>query len=673
MIKNLELSPIHKILVANRGEIALRIRRAARLLHIPVVAVCSGLELDSSWNRQFEESCSLGMGNISQTYLNISLIISLAKQSGADAIHPGYGFLSENPMFALACEENHIKFIGPSSNTLKLMGDKLSAHTWVAELGIPVTDKIIDSPHEIRKNGHKFDYPVLVKAAAGGGGKGMRIARSHHELTDILEVTANEAYHFFADNRVFVEKFIRTPRHIEVQILGDSHGQIVHLFERECSIQRRHQKIIEEAPATCLSDELRGRIIDAALTIARSVRYVNAGTIEFLLDESGDFYFLEMNPRIQVEHGITEMVTGIDLVKEQIMIAEGRPLSFSQPDISCQGNAIEARIYAEDPENDLMPSPGRIHFFGMPSLEGIRVESAVSSGSHIPAEFDPLVAKVIAYGKTRKEAIRSLENALNNIILTGVRHNIPLIRSILQNEDYLRNAISTTYLQDRSDLFLADMRNRRENESIPELLMAGTLISLTARNRQRQDSVWQCFGYWRMVPRLKFQYLGNPYGVYYQATGNGSMYIWHNRKRYNLSAIRLDDNMVSFECSGSSLFYYYVPENNGIISLTKGDLTYEVIRSDRLKSFDYDDIEEDESVIQGMVRSPLPGKVSKVYVTIREKVNRGDNLLTIESMKLENSILAPLSGIVEQIRVTEGEQVRQHDPLIIINPEPVIT
>ena len=396
---------IHKILIANRSEIALRVKRAATSLNIPTVAVFTDQESESSWISQFEEAYSLGNGPLSDTYLNIASIIGLAKKSGADAIHPGYGFLSENSLFAKACEENQIRFIGPSADILKLMGDKLTAHHFVSGLGIPVIDKIIDTPHEISKLRHSIEYPVLVKAAAGGGGKGMRLVKTHSELTDVLEITANEAFQYFADERVYIEKYLHAPRHIEVQIIGDIHGNIVHLFERECSIQRRHQKIIEEAPAVSLPDHVRKKIIDAALTIAGSVRYVNAGTIEFLLDDNGDFFFLEMNTRLQVEHGITEMITGIDLVKEQIRVAEGYPLSFSQKEIQYHGHAIESRIYAEDPEHDLLPSPGKIHYYREPSFQDVRMESAVTSGTEIQADFDPLIAKVIAYGASREDAV----------------------------------------------------------------------------------------------------------------------------------------------------------------------------------------------------------------------------------------------------------------------------
>jgi 3-methylcrotonyl-CoA carboxylase alpha subunit len=669
MAKLLIPSPLYKILVANRGEIALRVRRAAQSLGIPTAAVYSGQEADSTWVRQFNEAYSLGEGPLSATYLNIESIISLAKKAGADALHPGYGFLSENYRFAKACEDNHIRFIGPSSKILKLMGDKLAANDFVERLGIPVTDKIVDSPLEIGRNGHKLEYPVLVKAAAGGGGKGMRIVRSPEELAGVLEVTASEAYQYFADDRVYVEKYLLAPRHIEVQILGDAQGHIVHLYERECSIQRRHQKILEEAPASCLSDSLRTRIVEAALTIARAVQYVSAGTIEFLLDGRGDFYFLEMNPRIQVEHGITEMITGIDLVKEQIRIAEGYPLTFSQSDIVRKGHAVEGRIYAEDPENDLLPSPGRIHYFREPMMENIRIESAISSGSVIHADFDPLIAKVIAHGPNRKTALLHLDTALDNLIITGVRHNVPLIRAILRNEDFRRNAVSTNFLQDKSELFIENIRLRKENTAIPGLAIAAVLISLKSEQGIRQDSVWYSFGNWRIVPRMSFGYRGRRIEIYYQHTGSDTMDIWIDRQKHSLSQIQIDEKIAAFTSGNVPSHYYYVPETNGTIVLALGDLNFELERFDRLSPVDYDMLLEEETAGEDILLSPLPGKISRLFVALHEKVTRGDKLMIIESMKLENTILAPFTGTVKQINISEGEQVKRNDILLYLKPE----
>jgi 3-methylcrotonyl-CoA carboxylase alpha subunit len=656
---------IHKILIANRSEIALRVRRAATSLNIPTVAVFTGQESESSWVRQFHEAYSLGSGPLSDTWLNIDSIIALAKKSGADAIHPGYGFLSENSLFAKACEENKIRFIGPSADILKLKGDKLTAHHFVSGLGIPVIDKIIDTPQEISKLRHSIEYPVLVKAVAGGGGKGMRLVKSNAELKDVLEITSNEAYQYFADDRVYVEKYLHAPRHIEVQIIGDMHGNIVHLFERECSIQRRHQKIIEEAPAASLPDQVRKKIIDAALTIAGSVRYVNAGTIEFLLDDSGDFFFLEMNTRIQVEHGITEMITGIDLVKEQIRVAEGYPLSFSQTDILRSGHAIESRIYAEDPEHDLLPSPGKIHYYREPSLNAVRIESAVTSGTEIQVDFDPLIAKVIAHGTSRENAISQMEKALEQTVITGVRHNIPLISAILADEDYRRNAVSTTYLQDRYDLFKALISTRKKETGARELILAGTLVSLFS-TKSRQSSIWNSLGYWRITSRIGFIYNHLQHTAEYRIVSNDSADIWYDSVKQSILNIRVEENAVSYDQDDVNTRFYFVPETNGVIVITKDGLDFELRRTDRLKSRDFSLIEEESAVEQELVRSPLPGKVNRIFVKVSEKVNKGDHLVTIESMKLENGILAPHEGTVQQILTSEGAQVSLNEPLVFI-------
>ncbi len=652
-------------MIANRSEIALRVKRAATSLNIPTVAIFTGQESESSWVRQFQESYSLGSGPLSDTWLNIASIIALAKKSGADAIHPGYGFLSENSLFAKACEENKIRFIGPSAEILKLMGDKLTAHHFVSGLGIPVIDKIIDTPHEISKLRHSIEYPVLVKAVAGGGGKGMRLVKSHAELRDVLEITSNEAYHYFADDRVYVEKYLHAPRHIEVQIIGDVHGNIVHLFERECSIQRRHQKIVEEAPAASLPDQVRKEIIDAALTIARSVRYVNAGTIEFLLDDSGDFFFLEMNTRIQVEHGITEMITGIDLVKEQIRVAEGYPLSFSQTDILRHGHAIESRIYAEDPEHDLLPSPGKIHYYREPSLNAVRMESAVTSGTEIQADFDPLIAKVIAHGPTREDAISQMERALEQTVITGVRHNIPLIRAILADEDYRRNEVSTTYLQDRYELFKVLISTRKKKTDPWELILAGTLVSLFSP-KSRQSSIWNSLGYWRITPRIGFKYNNLQHTAEYRIVSTDSADIWYDSVKRSVTNIRVEENAVSYDQDDVNACFYFVPETNGVIVITKDGLDFGLRRTDRLESTDFGLFEEESTVEQELVRSPLPGKVNRIFVKVNEKVNKGDHLVTIESMKLENGILAPHEGTVQQILTSEGAQVSQNEPLVFI-------
>ncbi len=658
---------IHKILIANRGEIALRVKRAASILHIPVAAIYTNRESESGWVRQFEESYSMGNGPLSDTWLNSETIIALAKKSGADAIHPGYGFLSENSLFAKACEENNIRFIGPSSDVLKLMGDKLSAHHFVSGLGIPVIGKIIDSPREISKRRHTIEYPVLVKAVAGGGGKGMRLVKTHAELTDVMEITASEAYQYFADDRVYIEKYLHAPRHIEVQIIGDSYGNIVHLFERECSIQRRHQKLIEEAPAASLTVLARNRIIEAALTIAASVNYVNAGTIEFLLDDTGDFFFLEMNTRIQVEHGITEMITGVDIVKEQIRVAEGYPLSFSQEDIIPRGHAIESRVYAEDPEKDMMPSPGKIHYYREPSGPAVRVESAVTPGTIVHSDFDPLIAKVIAYGTTREDALTLMKVALDQTVITGVRHNIPLLNVILADEAYCRNEVSTTYLQEKYELFKERIAGLKKKTEIQELIVAATLIALFSP-ATRQSSVWKSIGYWRITPRIGFTYNNLKYQAEYRVISADSAEVWHDAVKRSVTGISMTGGEISYNLDNIYTRLYFVPETNGIITITKDGLDFELRRNDRLESVDYSLFEEEIPEGQELVRSPLPGKVNRIFVKINEKVNKGDHLISIESMKLENGILAPHEGTVQQILTSEGAQVKYDEPLIFLNP-----
>jgi 3-methylcrotonyl-CoA carboxylase alpha subunit len=661
----LKVKPIHKILIANRGEIALRIQRAARAMNIPTVAVFTDPESGSPWLREFKENYSLGTGRLTNTYLNISALVNLAKQCGADAIHPGYGFLSENHAFARECEENDVQFIGPSSAILRLMGDKLAAHDFVSGLGIPVIEKIVDTPLEITKRRHTIEYPVLVKAAAGGGGKGMRLVRSHHELTDVLEITASEALQYFDDNRVYIEKYLHAPRHIEVQVLGDAYGHIVHLFERECSIQRRHQKIIEEACAISLPADIRGNLIDAALTIAQAVQYVNAGTIEFLLDDSGDFFFLEMNPRIQVEHGITEMVTGIDLVREQIRIAEGHPLSFSQADITCRGHAIEARIYAEDPEQDLLPSPGIVHYFKAPDLQHIRMESSVTTGSEIYADFDPLIAKIIAHAASREEAIHLMEKAIEDTVITGVKHNLPLIVSILRDDVYRQNLVSTTFLQERSELYKKQIAARKKKIEVKEIMLACTLVAIFPV-MSGGDTIWRSLGYWRNIPRISFRLNHIQYEMEYRLTGPGSADVWFEDERQCLFDIIVDGYQVNFTCNGQQSVFYHLPESNGIIVLTTGDLDFEVERTDRLSTEEYIAADEEAAIEQGIVRSPLPGKVNSIFVKANDQVSRGDRLVSIESMKLENAILAPYAGLIHEVMVSEGGQVQHHDPLIIL-------
>ncbi len=443
---------IKKILVGNRGEIAVRIMRACRDMGITSVAVFSECDKTAYHVRMADEAYLIGPPPATESYLVIDKIIDVAKRCGADAVHPGYGFLAENAEFARRCIEEGLIFIGPKPETITLLGDKLQARQTALAAGLPVTPGEELTPGDDKKTIHekaeRVGYPILVKAAAGGGGKGMRVVASPELLDEALETAAREAASAFGDGRVYLERYLARPRHIEIQILCDEHGNCVHLGERECSIQRRHQKVIEESPSPVVTPELRQAMGKAAVNVALKSGYVGAGTVEFLVDEDLSFYFLEVNTRLQVEHPVTEMVTGLDLVKEQIHIAEGSKLRFSQEDIRWNGHAIECRIYAEDPQAGFMPSTGILKNYRLPAGPGVRVDSGVVIFSEIPVYYDPIIAKLIVWGQDRTEALQRARRALAEYRVSGVKTTIGFHRVVLQNEKFIAGDISTKFLQE---------------------------------------------------------------------------------------------------------------------------------------------------------------------------------------------------------------------------------
>ncbi len=437
-----------KILIANRGEIALRIIWACRELGISTVAVHSEADSESLHVKFADEDVCIGPARNSESYLNISSVIAAAEITDADAIHPGYGFLAENAHFAEVCEACKIKFIGPAPNVIRLMGDKARARELMEKAGVPTvpgSKGILRNEQEAAALARKIGYPVIVKAAAGGGGRGMRIARSEEEVRSALLSAMNEAKSAFDVPDVYLEKYIEDPRHVEIQILADEHGNVLHLGERECSIQRRHQKLVEESPSTALTPKLRKKMVEAAIQGARAASYQNAGTMEFLLTQDGKFHFIEMNTRIQVEHPVTEMVTGIDLIKEQIRIAAGEPLGYTQDDIAFSGHSIECRVNAEDPET-FVPCPGRITTFQLSGGPGIRVDTAAHADGVISPYYDSLVAKVITRGNHRQEAISRMRRCLDVMVIEGIKTTIPVLRRILTDPAFVEGRISTHYL-----------------------------------------------------------------------------------------------------------------------------------------------------------------------------------------------------------------------------------
>jgi acetyl-CoA carboxylase biotin carboxylase subunit len=438
-----------KILIANRGEIAVRVIRACHEMGIPTVSVYSQVDRTALHVRRADEAYLIGPAPAAESYLNIEHVIDVARRCGADAIHPGYGFLSENPRFARACREAHIKFIGPPAESIEMMGSKTRARKQMQKADVPFipgSSHGIKSVAEARETAVRLGYPVMLKAAAGGGGKGMRLLNSEGELRSALESAQSEALRAFGDSEVYLEKAIPNPRHIEMQILADEHGNTLYLGERECSVQRRHQKVLEECPSPAATLELRSKMGEIAVKAARAAGYTNAGTIEFLADNSGNFYFLEMNTRLQVEHPVTELTTGLDLVQWQIRIAAGEKLAFAQQDIRLRGHAIECRIYAEDPDNDYFPSPGKITALNEPSGPGIRLDSGIYEGWNVPLEYDPLLAKLVGYGEDREQAIGRVRRALDEYFVAGVRTNLPLFRRILVNPDFLAGKTDTGLL-----------------------------------------------------------------------------------------------------------------------------------------------------------------------------------------------------------------------------------
>ncbi len=497
---------IHKILVANRGEIAVRVMRGCREMGIPTVAVYSEVDRDSLHVQMADEAILIGPPPPLESYLNIEAIIGAVRASGADAIHPGYGFLSENHLFARRCEEEGVVFIGPGSEAMKLVGDKVASRETMEKAGVPLIPGMMHkggSPDRFAAEAEKIGYPVLVKASAGGGGKGMRVVRSREALREGIEAGMREARSAFGDESVYIEKFIEDPRHIEFQILADRHGHAVHLFERECSIQRRHQKVVEETPSPALDEDLRLRMGETALKVVRASGYTNAGTVEFLLDTNGDFYFLEVNARLQVEHPVTELVTGLDLVHQQIRVACGERLAFRQEDLRQRGHAIECRIYAEDPARNFMPSPGTILFMQEPGGPGVRHDCGIYSGWTVPVNYDPILSKVVTWGENREIARRRMIAALSELAILGIETTTGFLRDVLAHPEFAAGRTSTSFIERH----LAGWKENGESGNLEIALAAAALFrqqdtftSSRASGRSiRKPSPWQTVGKWEIA------------------------------------------------------------------------------------------------------------------------------------------------------------------------------
>ncbi len=659
-----------KILIANRGEIAIRVMRAAKALNIRTVAVYAEVDKDS-WHVSFaDEAYCLGEQELADTYLNVGKIMDIARETGADAIHPGYGFLSENPTLVEACEKAGIVFIGPDTRAIKLMGNKIESREFVKALKVPTTQGVTGNTEQLIAEAGKIPLPILVKAAAGGGGKGMRIVHDLKELPEIIETTQREAKSYFGDGTVFVEKYVEEPRHIEIQVMGDKHGNAVHLFERECSIQRRYQKIIEESPSPTLNDELRQKMGEAAVKITKAINYSNAGTIEFLVDKNLDFYFLEMNTRIQVEHPVTEMVTGIDLVQEQILVAAGNPLSFAQSDIRQSGHAIECRVYAEDPANNFLPSPGQMIFYREPESHRVRIDACTNRAATIHSFYDPMISKVIVWEDDREHARKKMIEVLKDYIIHGIKTNVRFLIELLQEENYIRNTISTKFCDDHLEDLVHKSEEKRGYIVYDAPLAAYALYYLKYKEGVPTANVWQQIGYWRDLTEFKLKMDKQDYHVLVYPERAGLAKVIIGQMTYLVEIPHLSSNKItvkakegifradiSHDCLGNA----FVSVNGHIFNIHREDL---LIREDV-----YTGIDSPDGGGDGLIFTPMPGKVVKINVKPGDEVKKGAVLLIVEAMKMENNIVAPKDGRIEKVNVKAGKMVDGSKPVLVMENE----
>ncbi|MDW8111101.1 MAG: acetyl-CoA carboxylase biotin carboxylase subunit [Candidatus Bipolaricaulota bacterium] len=649
-----------KVLIANRGEIARRVMRACRALGLQTVAVYSEADRYALHVEEADEAYPIGPPPPLESYLRGDKIIEIALKSGCQAIHPGYGFLSENPDFAQAVEEAGLVFVGPKAEAIRLLGDKLAARRLAQSLGIPTvpgTLEKISDPGEARRVAQQIGYPVLIKAAAGGGGKGMRVVQSAEELPGSLERAMSEAQSAFGDPSVFIEKFVPHAKHIEVQILADDHGNVVHLYERECSVQRRHQKLIEESPAPLLSEAERARLCEAAVQLARAARYRSAGTVEFLYDfDAKRFYFLEVNTRVQVEHPVTEMRTGIDIVQEQLRIAAGEKLSFSQDEIRPRGHAIELRICAEDPWNNFYPSLGQIVELQLPQGEGIRIDHALRRGEQVTPYYDPLIAKLIVWGEDRSCAIARALHALGDLFILGVRTTCGFHYRALQNEVFRSGAYFTDFIERES---------RRLFEPLKEPEVSALAAAALLREVHEVPSDRQELRFVVTVGERTNEYLltlGNPL-VTVRGMGQEFAARLSGRPGSKLYRFRLGDEELKLALRR---------EGDRWMVLWRGEEI--AVKIERAVAKRYRALLRSTAVSREPtvheIASHMPGLILKVAVTAGQRVEPGETLFVLEAMKMENEIRSPVKGIVEKLCVNAREQVEKGQVLCTIRREP---
>ena len=640
----------NKVLVANRGEIAARVMRTAKQMGYRTVAVYSDADAGAFHVTQADEAVHIGASAVSQSYLNIDAIIAAAKRTGADAIHPGYGFLSENAAFAQACADNGIVFIGPSARAIELMGSKRQSKIAVQQHNVPTIpgyDGADQSIATLMQEAERIGTPLMIKASAGGGGRGMRLITDFSELEAALKSARSEAENAFGSGELILEKAILEPRHVEIQIFGDQHGNIVHLGERDCSIQRRHQKVVEEAPSPAVSPELRTRMGQAAVNVARLVDYVGAGTVEFLLDNKGDFYFLEMNTRLQVEHPVTELVTGQDLVEWQLRVAAGEPLPLTQDDIEIRGHAIEVRLYAEDPANGYLPQTGPVHLWHWEDLPGTRVDHGVRIGSNISPFYDPMLAKLITSAPDRATALRKLDRLLENTVLLGTTTNKHFLRQLITLPDFITNGATTAFISQHQ----ADLQPPTDSGPIVQALAALLWV-----RQQRQSGPHNPH---RSVP-VTLQ-VGEQ-TRHLEITTSGSLcHIRGNGTELELNLVEQSVNQLTVLVNGiRRSLWYHIDQDTIWLDTGTETLTTRIVTHAPARKAD--------SAGTGRICAPMDGNLVTVLVETGQTITKGTPLAILEAMKMEHPVKADMDGTVVALQVTPGTQVKARQLLITLQP-----
>jgi acetyl-CoA carboxylase biotin carboxylase subunit len=657
---------IRKVLVANRGEIARRVFRTLRRMGIAAVAVYSDADAEAPHVRDADEAVRIGPPPSAESYLNIDRVIAAARAVGADAVHPGYGFLAENADFAAQCDAAGLRFIGPPADAIRQMGSKIGARAIMTAAGVPVVPGASGAGLDdaaLAAAAMRCGLPLLVKASAGGGGKGMRLVRERAALEEALAAARREAQHAFGDDTLLFERYFEAPRHIELQIFGDMAGHVVYLFERECSIQRRFQKIIEEAPSVAVETGLRERMGAAAIAAAKAIGYYGAGTVEFLLDGDGQFYFLEVNTRLQVEHPVTEAITGLDLVEWQVRIADGEPLPLTQDDVQVRGHAIEARLYAEQPAADFLPATGRVAFWDPAPLPGVRYDSAIETGSMVSVHYDPLLAKIIAAGETRGEALRRLSSALRNLGVAGVTTNREFLVSVLEHPAFAAGAIDTHFIDrhlpaaaraprrdpagDRLHAIVAALDGCERRRQGPSPLPA-SLPSGWRNNRWRPQAVTFRVG----DESIEVRYVAKP-GAQFDVECGGESSAAH--------VFTASDELIDLEIDAVRR-RFRVARSDDRIFLHGPFGGAELVIVPRFPSR----LREDAA---GGCLAPMPGIVRQVLVAVGDRVDAGAVMVILEAMKMEHPLVAYAPGVVKEVRVAVGQMVDPDAVMVVVEPE----